>query len=87
METGDTPVVWEGLLTAFLSGALSPAAFHDAFLHGWRQARDGATDPAPAAIEDLFYTVEAHRSRIMEKLNLHSIGELVRFAMRHGLID
>lgn len=33
------------------------------------------------------YTVEAHRSRIMEKLNLHSIGELVRFAMRNGLID
>lgn len=33
------------------------------------------------------YTVEAHRGRIMEKLNLHSIGELVRFAMRNGLID
>jgi two-component system, NarL family, response regulator NreC len=33
------------------------------------------------------YTIEAHRSRIMEKLNLHSIGELVRFAMRNGLID
>ena len=33
------------------------------------------------------YTVEAHRGRIMEKLNLHSGGELVRFALRHGLID
>lgn len=33
------------------------------------------------------YTVEAHRGRIMEKLNLHSIGELVRFALRNGLID
>jgi two-component system response regulator NreC len=33
------------------------------------------------------YTVEAHRGRIMEKLNLHSVGELVRFAMRNGLID
>ncbi len=33
------------------------------------------------------YTVEAHRGRIMEKLNLHSTGELVRFALRHGLID
>jgi two-component system, NarL family, response regulator NreC len=33
------------------------------------------------------YTVEAHRGRIMEKLNLHSTGELVRFAMRNGLID
>ncbi|HZU25022.1 MAG TPA: response regulator transcription factor [Bryobacteraceae bacterium] len=33
------------------------------------------------------YTVEAHRGRIMEKLNLHSTGELVRFALRAGLID
>jgi DNA-binding NarL/FixJ family response regulator len=33
------------------------------------------------------YTVEAHRGRIMEKLNLHSTGELVRFAMRNGLVD
>jgi DNA-binding NarL/FixJ family response regulator len=33
------------------------------------------------------YTVEAHRGRIMEKLNLHSIGELVRFAVRNGLIE
>lgn len=33
------------------------------------------------------YTVDAHRGRIMEKLNLHSVGELVRFALRNGLID
>lgn len=33
------------------------------------------------------YTVEAHRGRLMEKLNLHSTGELVRFAIRSGLID
>jgi DNA-binding NarL/FixJ family response regulator len=40
-----------------------------------------------AALSLSVYTVEAHRGRIMEKLNLHSIGELVRFAMRNGLID
>jgi hypothetical protein len=28
----------------------------------------------------------SHRGRIMEKLNLHSAGELVRFAFRNGLI-
>ena len=33
------------------------------------------------------YTVEAHRGRVMEKLNLHSGNELVRFAIRHGLVD
>lgn len=33
------------------------------------------------------YTVEAHRGRIMEKLNLHNTGDIVRFALRNGLID
>jgi RNA polymerase sigma factor (sigma-70 family) len=32
------------------------------------------------------YTIEAHRSRTMEKLNLQSSVDLVRFAIRHGLI-
>ena len=32
------------------------------------------------------YTVDSHRGRIMEKLNLHSAGELIRFAIRNGLI-
>jgi two-component system response regulator NreC len=40
-----------------------------------------------AALRLSVYTVEAHRGRIMEKLNLHSTGELVRFALRAGLID
>ncbi len=33
------------------------------------------------------YTVDAHRGRIMDKLNLHTTSELVRFAMRKGLVD
>lgn len=32
------------------------------------------------------YTVDSHRSRLMEKLNLNSSGDLVRFAIRNGLI-
>jgi len=40
-----------------------------------------------AALQLSVYTVDAHRGRIMEKLNLHSIGELVRFAVRHGLVE
>lgn len=39
------------------------------------------------ALQLSVYTIEAHRGRIMEKLNLHSTGELVRFALRAGLID
>jgi len=33
------------------------------------------------------YTIDSHRGKIMEKLNLHSVGELVRFAMKHGMVD
>ncbi|MBK5295211.1 MAG: response regulator transcription factor [Acidobacteriia bacterium] len=33
------------------------------------------------------YTVDAHRGRIMKKLGLHSSTEIVRFAMRKGLIQ
>jgi DNA-binding NarL/FixJ family response regulator len=31
-------------------------------------------------------TVETHRARILKKLKLHSLVELVRFAARHDLI-
>ena len=33
------------------------------------------------------YTVDSHRGKVMEKLNLHSTGELVRFAIKRGLVD
>jgi DNA-binding NarL/FixJ family response regulator len=32
-------------------------------------------------------TVETHRARILKKLGLHSLAELVRFAARHSLLD
>ncbi len=49
---------------------------------------EGKTNKEIAVVLNLsVYTIEAHRGRIMEKLNLHSTGELVRFALRNGLID
>ena len=49
---------------------------------------EGKTNKEIATILNLsVYTVDAHRGRIMEKLNLHSINEMVRFAVRNGLID
>jgi DNA-binding NarL/FixJ family response regulator len=49
---------------------------------------EGKTNKEIATVLDLsVYTVDAHRGHIMEKLNLHSINELVRFAVRNGLID
>ncbi len=49
---------------------------------------EGKTNKEIASLLNLsVYTVDAHRGRIMEKLNLHSTGELVRFALRKGIID
>jgi len=32
-------------------------------------------------------TVESHRANIMEKLNLHSVTELVRYAIRNNIVE
>ncbi len=49
---------------------------------------EGKTNKEIATILNLsVYTVDSHRGKVMEKLNLHSTGELVRFAMKHELID
>jgi two-component system, NarL family, response regulator NreC len=49
---------------------------------------EGKTNKEIAGVLNLsVYTVDAHRGRIMEKLNLHSINELVRFAVRNGMVD
>src|SRR5215467_2384925 len=43
---------------------------------------EGKTNKEIAVVLNLsVYTVDAHRGRIMEKLNLHSINDLVRFAV------
>lgn len=39
------------------------------------------------ALDISVYTVDAHRGRIMKKLGLRSSTEIVRFAMRKGLIQ
>ena len=33
------------------------------------------------------YTVETHRANLMEKLNLHSVPELILYAVRKGVIS
>jgi DNA-binding NarL/FixJ family response regulator len=32
-------------------------------------------------------TVQGHRTKIMEKLDLHNRTELIKYAMRKGLVD
>jgi DNA-binding NarL/FixJ family response regulator len=40
-----------------------------------------------AALHIGLKTVESHRTNVMKKLNLHSIAELVRYAVRNGVVD
>jgi DNA-binding CsgD family transcriptional regulator len=32
-------------------------------------------------------TVESHRKHIIDKLDLHSTADLVRYAIRHGIVN
>jgi DNA-binding NarL/FixJ family response regulator len=49
---------------------------------------EGKTNKEVAVLLNISaFTVDAHRGRIMEKLNVHNVNELVRFAVRNGLVD
>ncbi|HZT33197.1 MAG TPA: response regulator transcription factor [Bryobacteraceae bacterium] len=49
---------------------------------------EGKSSKEIANLLDLrVYTVETHRARIMQKLNLHGIPELILYAVRKGIIS
>jgi two-component system, NarL family, response regulator NreC len=49
---------------------------------------EGKTNKEIAGLLNLsVYTVDGHRTRIMDKVNVHSAGQLVRFAVRNGFVD
>jgi two-component system response regulator NreC len=72
-----------------------PAAGKDAFLRLTGRERevlkliaDGNTNKEIARILSIsINTVESHRKHVMEKLDLHNIAEIVRFAVRKGLVQ
>jgi DNA-binding NarL/FixJ family response regulator len=50
-------------------------------------AEGKSTKEAAAQLNISFKTAESHRTRIMEKLNIHETAGLVRYAVRRGLIQ
>lgn len=49
---------------------------------------EGKTNKEVAAVLNVsLYTVETHRTHILQKLNLHSIAELVLYAVRRGIVS
>lgn len=87
---------------AFLSPAISDAVLTDYRKHVSNpvdlltsrerevltMVADGKTNKEIANTLNLsVYTIESHRGSVMEKLNLHNTGDIVRFALRNGLIS
>ena len=87
------PAITRAVLDGMRSMSLPAAGPKDSLLSPQEQhvlalVAEGKTNKEIATSLNLsVYTIEAHRGRLMEKLNLHSSGELVRFAVRNGLID
>jgi DNA-binding NarL/FixJ family response regulator len=48
-------------------------------------AEGGSTKDIANSLHISIKTVETHRKNIMEKANLHSVAELTKYAIRHGL--
>lgn len=49
---------------------------------------EGKTNKEVASVLNLsLYTVETHRSNLLQKLNLHSVPELILYAVRKGVIS
>jgi DNA-binding NarL/FixJ family response regulator len=84
-----SPAVSGALLNDFRSNATDPIDLLSGREREVLQLiADGKTNKEIATHLNLsVYTIDSHRGKIMEKLNLHSTGELIRFAMKHGLVD
>ncbi|HLY60592.1 MAG TPA: response regulator transcription factor [Terriglobia bacterium] len=50
-------------------------------------AEGKSTKEAAALLDISFKTAESHRTRIMDKLNIHETAGLVRYAVRRGLVQ
>ena len=89
-----TAKISEMMLEGFLKGGvvdpskLAPSSLTAREREIVQLLAEGKTNKEIAELLDISVkTVETHRSHIMEKLNLHSISELVRYAVRNELIQ
>lgn len=82
-------VVMRGYLNG---GSVAPTATSDPLSPREREVvqliAEGKSNKEVASILDLsIKTVETHRANVMDKLNLHSVADLVRYAVRNHIIE
>ena len=91
-----SPKISDMLLAAYLQGPERPASTA-AIQRGRLTAREReivqllaegkSNKEVAAALNISVKTAETHRTNIMNKLDLHSIGELVRYAVRNNIVE
>jgi DNA-binding NarL/FixJ family response regulator len=90
-ETYLSPAISKRVVDDYLSGGTAAAGQLDALTPRQREilqlVAEGLTSKEVAQRLGVSYrTVEAHRTQLMKRLNLHDLAGLVRFAVRVGLI-
>lgn len=86
-----SPAITKGLLQDFESRRNAPREDSYALLTARERevlqllAEGRSAKEAAADLSISFKTVNTHRQNIMEKLNIHSVAELTRYAVREGL--
>jgi len=87
-----SPEIARGVVDEYV-GASSSASAHPAFAVLTDREREAlqliaegkSTKETADALSVSVKTIETHRSNIMKKLNLHSVAELTKYAIREGL--
>ena len=91
-----TAQVTERVLDSYLRGTKTPPAGQEASLplvtarerEIIQLIAEGKTNKEVASVLNISTkTVEAHRLNIMRKLHLHSVSDLVRYAIRNGIVQ
>jgi DNA-binding NarL/FixJ family response regulator len=87
-KTFFTTAASEALLDNLLRPSLRDSVLTDREREVVQMLAEGKSNKEVAAALDISVkTVETHRAAIMRKLELDSIADLVRYAIRNGLID
>jgi DNA-binding NarL/FixJ family response regulator len=91
-ETYLSPAVTSRVVTSFLSGQGPPAGPLEGLTARQREvlqliAEGRSTKEIAVQLGVSIKTIETHRTQIMERLDIHDIAGLVRFAIRAGLVS